>query len=193
MWLVCSCCSISFCNWKGIIILVPFVAMPSIITNSFLIGQYCLMLCSTSSLLHGLPCIIYSFCSCSCAFSHIAYCMSSIGTHTGMFIEVLMALMFIVIPSVSWLSVWLLWESLSMMYMPGPGLYMMYTLYWCSHRIIQCNHWDCMVRSLLSIATNGLWSVMTHTSPMNSTDETFLACVGFREPHVQCCCSAAAL
>ena len=42
MWLLCSCCSVCFCNWKGIIIILPFIIIPSIIANSILISQYCL-------------------------------------------------------------------------------------------------------------------------------------------------------
>ena len=63
-WLLCNCCRICFCIRKGIIILLPSMAMPSTIANSTLIGQKCLKTCSYTSFFLGQLCIMYdlSFC-----------------------------------------------------------------------------------------------------------------------------------
>ena len=96
--------------------MLPLMTMLSVIANSFRFGQCCLMLCSTF-FFYGQPCIIYAFSSCSYA-SHVAVCMSSVDVNTGMFTEVLMVLMCILIPVISWslFSVWLLQHSLSVVY-----------------------------------------------------------------------------
>ena len=161
MWLLCSC----FCYSKGIIILLPFIAMPPIIANPPLTGQYCPTLCSTSFLC-GQPCMMYAFTFCRCVSSCVAVWIYSMDMQTGMFTEVLIALMFMLIPEIPWFlfSVWLLWDNQSMMYKCGLGLHLIQILYWCILSIICCNCWDSMATPLLSNATNGLWSVMMHTS-----------------------------
>ena len=166
MCLLCSCCSSCFCNWKGIIILLSFITMPSIIANSFLTDQCCLMLRYTSSFLCSQPCIMYAFSSCRCASSHVVAYKSSMDVHTGVFAKVLIAFTFTLIPVISWslFSVWLLQDSLSTMYMSGPDLYMTYTLYWCIHSIICCYHWVNIALSLLRITNKGLCLMMVHTS-----------------------------
>ena len=55
-------------------------------------------------------------------------------------------------------------DSLSAMYESGTVFYKMCILYWCIHSIMHFNCWDDMSMSFLSIATNGSWSVMIHTS-----------------------------
>ena len=102
IWLPCSCCSICFCNRKGVIILLPFIVMPSIIASLLLLGQYCLILCSSPSFLCGQPCIIYAFSFCRLVSSCVAACMSSMGVHTGIFTDVVIALTFMLIPENTW-------------------------------------------------------------------------------------------
>ena len=139
---MCNCCSIYFCNRKGIIILLPFIVMPLILASLLCIGQYCLMLCSTSSFLCGQPIIIYVFILSSWVSSCVATCVSYIDVHTGTFIDVPMALTFLLIPALSrsLFYVWLFWDSQSVMQKSEPGLYMMFILYWCILSIIHCNH-----------------------------------------------------
>ena len=61
-------------------------------------------------------------------------------------------------------SAWLWWDYQSAIYNSGPGLFKMCMLYWCMCSIVHCNHWDNIAMSLLTIATNGLCSVVTYTS-----------------------------
>ena len=157
MWMLCCCCSICFCNWIGIIILLPFLTMPSIITNLFLIGQYAshhnplLPYCGVS------PALYLTISSCRCASSCVAACMSSMNVYTDMVTELLIAFTFILTPAISWslFSAWLIQDNQSMVYKSGLVLYMMCTLNWCIHSIMYGNCWDNMITSLLSIATNG--------------------------------------
>ena len=136
-----------------------FIVMPSLIANSFHIGQYCLLLCSPSSFLCGHPCILYAISTASVYPCMITSCMSWRGVHIGMFTEVLMALPAILIHAIFWslIFVWLLWHSQSIFYKSGPGLYIMKTLYFCIHSILHHNLWDSVAISFLKIVTNGLW------------------------------------
>ena len=138
---------------ERVIVCLHFITMPSIIANLFPITQYCLLLWSTSSFFYCQPCIIYTFSSWRCAPINVVVCMSCMDVHTSMFTEVFMAFMFTLISTISWslFSAWLLWGSHSMMYKSGPGLSIMYTLYWCIYSIMHCNHCDSVATSLLSI------------------------------------------
>ena len=102
IWLLCNCFSICLCNRKGSIILLLFIAMPSIITNWLLIDQYCFMLCSTSSLLCAQPCIIYVFVFYWWVSSCVTTYMSSMDVHSDILIDVLMIFIFMFIPVISW-------------------------------------------------------------------------------------------
>ena len=134
----CSCCVTAVVSASAFF-------YPSLGCNlslpSFHIGQYCLMPCSTSFFCDQ-PCIIYVFTFCRWVSSHVANCMSSMDVHTEIFNDVLMALTFIIIPAISWslFFVWLFQDSQSTTYRSGPGLYMMYTLYWCILSTTHCNH-----------------------------------------------------
>ena len=90
IWLLCSCHSICFSNWDGIVILLSFSSMPSHIAISFFIGKNCLTPWPTSSFLHVQHCIIYVFSSWRGASSCVSVCMSCIDVYTGMFTDVLM-------------------------------------------------------------------------------------------------------
>ena len=48
-WFLCNWLNICICNWEGIIIHLPFMAMPSIMANACLMGQYFCISCPTSS------------------------------------------------------------------------------------------------------------------------------------------------
>ena len=146
--------------------LLSFMAVPSVIASSPLIGQWDLIMCSISSLLCHQPCIMYHFSSCRWAHSYVTTSISSMDVHTGIFAAVLMAFTFMIMPvtSRSFSTVWLAQGSQSAKYRSGPGFYIMHTMYWCKCNIMYCSHWDNVAISLLSIATNGLWSVMMYTS-----------------------------
>ena len=49
----------------------------------------------------------------------------------------------------------------------------LHTLHWCMHIIIHCKHCDNVATSSPIIAANGVCSVMTCTSCVKSSDETF--------------------
>ena len=117
-------------------------------------------------------------CVCSiCSFASIviAFLMSSIDVYTGMSIVILSECLLMLIQANSWslLSVWLWWDSKSTMYRFGPGLYKLCMLYWWMCSIMDCSHYDRVVMSLLTIATNGLWSVITFTSLVKQQWQNF--------------------
>ena len=104
IWLLCSCWDYLclklkwdyYClKLKWDYYFLPFMDIPPIIANLFLFGQYSLM--HTSSLLCSQPWIIYAFSS-RWVSSSVAICMSCMDMHTGMFIDVMMAFMPILIP-----------------------------------------------------------------------------------------------
>ena len=100
-WLLCGCYSICLCSRKGIVILLPFIGMLSVIAN-LLIGQYCLTLCSTSPSLCSQPCIICTFIFYRWMSSCVAIYMSSVEVYSHTFINLLMGLIFMLIPVISW-------------------------------------------------------------------------------------------
>ena len=61
-------------------------------------------------------------------------------------------------------SMWLYLDSQSAINISGPGLYMIWTLYWWTFYNIYWIHCDNVATSFLNIAMSGLWSVMTSTS-----------------------------
>ena len=127
-----------------IIIFLPFITMPSIIVNSFFIGQYCLMPLSTTSFLCDQSCIIYDFSSWRYASSYVAVSMSCMDMQTGLFTDILMTF---TLTLFSWISIssfssWLFYDGQAVMSESGPGLYMMYILYWCIHGRMHCNCCD---------------------------------------------------
>ena len=166
---LCGCCaavvvSVSVIE-KELLFFYLFITVPSIIASSFLVGQYCLKICSNSPSCVAIP-VLYAFSSCRYESSCVTACIYSMDVHTGIFTEVLMSLTFILIPAISrsLFPSWLLWDSQSMIYKSGSGLLYMCTVYWCICSIIHCRYWNSMATALLSNAINGLWSVMMHTS-----------------------------
>ena len=103
-----------------------------------------------------------------------------------------MAHIFMFMPVISWFlfSVWLFWDNQSAMYRSWLCLYKMHTQYWwmCSIMCYKC--WDSLATSLLTIATNGLWSVITHTSLAKSHGGTSVGNVVFEGLPILYCCSA---
>ena len=142
------------------------MAMPSIMANSCLMGQYFCMSCATSYVLCGKPCMTYNSSSCVCASLAVASHISHIDVHTGRSTAVLIVLMSMLRLhiSLSSFSSWLCHDNKSAINSPGPGLYSMCTLYWCMHRIMHCMHCDNDATSLPIIDTNGLWSVMMYST-----------------------------
>ena len=120
--LLCSCSRICFCNRQGKIMPLPFIATLSIITSSYLIGQYLSMPGSTTSLESGHPLIIYFHSICNLGFSSVTACMSAMGVHKGTSIDELMLCILTFLPGVSWshFSMWLWHDSQSTMYSSGP-------------------------------------------------------------------------
>ena len=139
--------------------------MPLIIASVLLIGQWCFILCSTLSFMCGQLCIVYDFSFCRFAFSQVAVGIFSVDVHTGIFTDVLIAYMFMLMPVISWFffSVWLFQHSQSAMYSSEPCLYMMHTQYYWMCIKMHHSHWNSMTTSLLIIADCGLWSVLVHT------------------------------
>ena len=88
-------------------------------------------------------------------------------------------------------SGWLFWDNPSAMYKSGPGLYIMHTLYWQMHNMVHCKCWDNMATSLQIIATNGLSSLMMHTSLQNSNGGTFSRLCSIPRPLILHCWSTA--
>ena len=93
--LLYNCCNVCFCNRKGIILALHCDAIN--IASLLHIGQYCVMLCSTSSFLCGQPCIIYVFSFCRWVSSLVATCMSFVSVHIGIFTDT-----FMFTPVISW-------------------------------------------------------------------------------------------
>ena len=119
-----------------------------------------------SSLFHSQPLNMYICSIWISASTPSILQMSVIDMYTGMSIAMLDACILRLIPTISWslFSVWLWWDSQSAMYRSGPGLYNMHTLYWWMLSIMHCSHYKRVVISLLTIATNGFWSVIMFTS-----------------------------
>ena len=88
------------------------------------------------------------------------------GVHTDRSTVVLVVLTFMHRPHISLtlFSSWLLHDNQSLINSSGPCLYSMHFLYCCMHRIIHCRYCDSIATSLFIMATNNLWSMMTHTS-----------------------------
>ena len=148
IWLKCSYWIICFCIWSGIIILLPFIIMPSIIAHSFLIGQYCLMPWGTSYLLCGQLFIIHALISWRCVSSYVTVSTSSFNYLGHCF---LCGYCGIASPWYIHLGQTCIWSVLS-------------TVYWCIHSRMYCNHYGSIATSLLSKATNSLCSEITHSS-----------------------------
>ena len=79
IWLLCNCSSICPCNLKGTIIILAFIAVPSIIAGSCLIDPFFCMPCSTVFLLSDEHCIMVDFCLWRSASCWVATCMPSCG------------------------------------------------------------------------------------------------------------------
>ena len=116
--------------------------------------------------LYGQPCIMYVSSYWRFASTWAAACMSCIDVHTGILTDMLMAFGFMLMPVISWslFSVWFFWDNQFIMYRSGPGLYIIYTLYWWMCSMMYCNQWDNVATSLPIIVTNGLLSVITYSS-----------------------------
>ena len=60
-------------------------------------------------------------------------------------------------------------------------------MYLCMHSIMHCSHCDRVVKSLLTIATNGLWSVITLLPSWSSSGGTSPDNVVCQGPLTLCC------
>ena len=145
---------------------LPLSIMPSITASSSLYDQYGCMSMHSSSLLSGQPEIIIPLGCCRWLLSDDACCISAIDTHSGISIMVcncfhlyFHALYWFILP-----SVWLCLDSQSAMKISGPGLYMIWILYWWIFNSMHYMHCDNVATSFLNIDTSGLWSVIMSTS-----------------------------
>ena len=133
MWFVYNW--LSTCSFKLLVIMMhlPLSITPFITASSSLYDQYGCKSAYSSSLLSGQPEIIIPFSCCRWLSSDDACCISAIHTHSGISVTVCIASTFISMPLIglSFPSVWLCLNSQSAMKISGPGLYMIWTLYWC--------------------------------------------------------------
>ena len=166
MQLVCSCASTCWLRLYGMTICLPLSSMPSITTSSSLYGQYGLMLAWSSSLVLGHPAIINFFNCWWWSSCHDACCISAMDMHSGMSIEFCMAFtcMSMSFIGLSLPSTWLFLDSQSTMKISGPGLYIIWTLYWWNFSSMHCICCNSVATSFLNIAISGLWFVMMSTS-----------------------------
>ena len=141
------------------------MAMSPVITSPCLIGHYICILFSTLCLVCCQLCIMHDFSLCRSASLMVAACISSIDKNIGMSTALLVACMLMLMPVISWslFSTCLFQDDQSTMH-NQPDLYKMHTLYWRMPSLMQCNHWDSVATPLLIIITNGLWSIILHTS-----------------------------
>ena len=119
VWLLYTCCNGLGCSCASIIICLPFIATPSIITNSSLDGHKCCVSYLASALLHGQPSITYIFRSLKCVLLSIASCMSCSVMHAGISV-VAYLLNYMSAISLSLFSTWFHLDSQSVMYRSGP-------------------------------------------------------------------------
>ena len=138
---------------------LAFMAMPSIMANSCLMGQYFCMSCVMSSFFCGQSFMIHGFSCCRCVSLAVTSYIMCIDVHTDMSSAVSITLMFMLRHhiSLSLFSSWLCHDSQSALNSPGLCLYSIHTLYWYMCRIMHCRCCDNVATSLCIIATNSLW------------------------------------
>ena len=119
---------------------LPFIVMPSAMASSCFIGQYFSTLGSTASLESGHPRIIYFHSMCNLGSSYVvAHVFYRCIHRDGYDLLMLCILPFMPGISWSWFSVWLWYDSQSVMYSLGLGLYRVSMLYWCIHGMMHCS------------------------------------------------------
>ena len=144
MWFVCSWLSTYSFKLFGMMMHLPLSITPSITAILSLYDQYGCKSVHISSLLSGQPEIIISFSCCRWLSSDDACCISAIDTHSGISVTVCIASTCTSMPFIglSFPSVWLCLDSQSAMKISGPGLYMIWTLYWWIFNSIHYIHCD---------------------------------------------------
>ena len=145
---------------------LPLSIMPPITASSSLYDQSgCTSMCS-SSLLSGQPEIIIPFSCCRWLSSDDACCISATDTHSGISVADCLMSTCISMPLIglSFPSVWLCLDSQSAIKISGPGLYMIWTLYWWIFNSMHCMCYDNVATSFLNIDASGLWSAIMSTS-----------------------------
>ena len=162
----CSCSRICFCNRKGIVMHLPFIATPSIIACSCLISQYLSTPGSTASLVTHHPLIVYLCSICILCSSSVVFCMSSMDVHMGISTDVLMLCVLIFMHDIYWsqLPMWLWHDSQPPIYSSVPGLIKIHTLYWFICSMMYCIHCNNVATSLLDMAITSLWSLIMNIS-----------------------------
>ena len=165
MGLLCSCSSSCFCKIQGIIIHLSFMTILFIIASSCPFGQYLCLLESTSSLGCGQPLLKHIFSICKSVSWLIAALMSSIHVQIGRstFLLIVHMLTFMpVIPDPC--SLYGCCRIANLLYMIQDQDCMRCTCYiggctaQCTIFLGEC----CDI--LITIASNGLWCVITYTS-----------------------------
>ena len=132
MWFLCSWLSTCSLKLFGMIMHLPLSIMPSITASLSLYDQYGCESTHSLSLLSGQPVIIIPFSFCRWLFIDDTCCISAIDMHSGISVAVCMASTQTSMPfmGLSLPSVWLCLSSQSAMKTSGPGLYIIWALYW---------------------------------------------------------------
>ena len=143
-----------FCREQHTVILVPFMAILSMIMMSSLKDQYgCTS--STSASVDGQPCITYTDSMPKCSSARVASLVSSAVMQSGISVHDSTTFMVMHIPGISSsLSCGCAWIAKSTVNSCGPGLYRIPMLYWWMHNNILCYLCDRVTTSFLKIATS---------------------------------------
>ena len=91
-------------------------------------------------------------------------CEMEIHSRTSVTLCMASILISISLMGLSFPSSWLCYHSQYAINISGPGLYIIWTLYWWIFNRMCCMHCNSVATSFLNIATNGLWLVMMRTS-----------------------------
>ena len=155
MWL-CRCCNVLGCTCAGIIIHLPFIFSPAIISTWAMNVHYGHMSCFMSVLLDGHSSFTYVFMSCV-SFS-VASHMSSIVVYAGMLFHqwplcsTACQLFFS-----SLFSAWFCLDIQLAMDKLGPHLYIMHILYRCILST-RCMHKHSCQKSMMSLGHHVMMS-----------------------------------
>ena len=161
----CSCLSALPCSTVGIIVLLPFTAMQSMIAVSTLNDQYGSRSFCTSALVDGKLWSMRSESMLTCLSSSVAIPISFAVMQSSMSVHDIVALMVTQMPGIlsSHFGFWLCLDSQPVMNRCCSVLYGILMWYWCILNSIAWCMCDRLAISFLNITTSGLWSVITLT------------------------------
>ena len=144
MWFVWSCSSICCLRLFGMTICLPFSIMPSITASSSLYDQWGFRSTCSSSLVLGHPAIMQFFNHWMWLSCADACCISAMDTHAGMSVALGMVSTYISMSFIglSFPSIWLYLDNQSTIKILGPGLYIIWTLFWLMFSNMHWMHCD---------------------------------------------------